>query len=462
MTWPDRDSLHRTAKLLVDSGRASSPGEAVAILEGFVLQVDVGPGIENNPAAQAALATMVNAGHRAFLGGVEVRAEDDPVLTEGWVAGRRLSAAVAELGGRMTDTLSPDLPTVIVGQPTRPPAGRIVLRTTWRGWAGGVVEDPDDRLNGNGIVLAGVVAGALAVSETFQHVLGSPRAGRRDAGLSLWRPDLPWHDLAGAGPPLGWLPSCLWLLGLGHLGQGYAWSLGWLPYASPADVTVFLMDTDIVVRGNTATGLLLREEDVGRRKTRVVAARLEAEHGMRTAIVERRFDDTLWPSGDEPLLALAGFDHPGPRRQLGSERGGEPRFGRVVDAGLGKGPVEYLDLLIHTFPSQLDLATAFPDRERPHAPMPVAYTAEIKRMIESGADAGDAACGMTEVAGISVAAAFVGAITGTLVIGDVLRHLHGGREIAVLSLDLRSPAYIDAPENTAPGPYFNPGSTTPR
>jgi hypothetical protein len=222
------------------------------------------------------------------------------------------------------------------------------------------------------------------------------------------------------------------------------------------------MDTDIVIRGNTATGLLLRDEDVRHRKTRVVATRLEAERGMRTSIVERRFDDTLWPSGDEPLLALAGFDQPGPRRQLGGERGGEPRFGRVVDAGLGKGPVEYLDLLIHTFPSQLDPATAFPDRQRPHAPMPAAYTAEIKRMIESGAGAGDAACGMTEVAGISVAAAFVGAITGTLVIGDVLRHLHGGREIAVLSLDLRSPAYIDAPENTAPGPYFNPRSTTPR
>jgi hypothetical protein len=462
MNWPDRDSLHRTAKLLVDSGRASSPDDAVAILESFVLQVDIGPGIENLPAAQAGLGTLVNAGHRAFLGGVAVRAEEDPVLTEGWAAGRRLSTVVAELGGRMTQALSPDIPTIVVGEPTRPSTGRIVLWTTWAGWAGGVVEDPNHRLDGDGMTLSGVVAGALGVSEAFQHVLGSSRAGHRNAGLSLWRPDLPWHDPDGIGPPLSWLPSTLWLLGLGHLGQGYAWSLGWLPYATPTDVMVFLMDTDIAIGGNKATGLLLRDADVGHRKTRVVAARLEGDLGIRTGIVERRFDDTLWPGDDEPLLALAGFDRPEPRRQLGGQRSGEPRFGRVIDAGLGSGPVEYLDMLIHTFPSQLDPATAFPDQERRTRSMPAAYAAEIERMVRTGTDIGDATCGMTQAAGISVAAAFVGAMTGAIVIGDVLRHMHGGREVAILSLDLRSPAYIDAPENTAPGTYFNPGSTAVR
>ena len=462
MNWPDRDALHRTAKLLVDSGRASSPRDAVAILERFVLQVDIGPGIRNFPAAQSAVGTLVNAGHRAFLGGVVVRAEDDPVLTEGWAAGRRLSTMVAELGGRMTEVLSPDLPTIVVGKPNRLSAGRIVLWTTWGGWAGGVVEDPGQRLDGDGMVLSGVVAGALGVSEAFQHVLGSSRAGRRNVGLSLWRPDLPWNDPDGAGPRLNWLPSALWLLGLGHLGQGYAWSLGWLPYAMPSDVMVFLMDTNTVIGGNKSTGLLLHDAHVGHRKTRVVAARLEDDLGMHTSIVERRFDGMLWPTEDEPLLALAGFDQPGPRRQLGGGRSGEPRFRRVVDAGLGDGPVEYLDMLIHTFPSQLDPATAFPDRARPHQSMPAAYTAEIERLVKAGTDIGDATCGMTQAAGVSVAAAFVGAMAGAIVIGDVLRHLHGGREVAILALDLRSPAYIDAPENTALGTYFNPGSTAVR
>ena len=110
------------------------------------------------------------------------------------------------------------------------------------------------------------------------------------------------------------------------------------------------MDTDTIIGGNKSTGLLLHDAHVGHRKTRVMAARLENDLGMHTSIVERRFDGTLWPTEDEPLLALAGFDQPGPRRQLGGERSGESRFGRVVDAGLGDGPVEYLDMLIHTFP----------------------------------------------------------------------------------------------------------------
>lgn len=462
MTW-DRDSLSRTAKLLLDSNRAASTEEAVRILEGWVLQVDVGPGIEHIAAAQAALATVVNTGHRAFKGGVVVRADDDPVLTEGWIAGRRLSAAVEELGGRMTETLNPDVPTIVIGDPTRESVGRIVLWTTWAGWAGGVVEDRRARLDrGEAMVLSGVVAGGLGVSEAFQHLVGSTTAGRRDVGISLWRPDLLWRDPDATGPRLGWLPSALWLLGLGHLGQAYAWTLGWLPYATPRDVMVFLMDTDIAVKGNIDTGLLLREEDRGRRKTRVVAERLEMDLGMRTAVVERLFDGDVWPNGQEPLLALAGFDDASPRRLLGGQRSEGPRFSRVIDAGLGAGPFEYLGIRLHTFPSQLDPATAFPEGPQSERPMPEAYLAELERQVEAGADPGVAACGMTEIAGIAVAAAFVGAIAASLVMGDVLREMHGGRQIAIVALDLRSPDYVDTADNTAPGPYVNTGATAAR
>lgn len=67
--------------------------------------------------------------------------------------------------------------------------------------------------------LAGVVAGALAVSEVFQHALGSNTAACRDTGLSLWCPNLPWQSSEAVGPALQRLPTGVWLLGLGHLGQ---------------------------------------------------------------------------------------------------------------------------------------------------------------------------------------------------------------------------------------------------
>ena len=80
----------------------------------------------------------------------------------------------------------------MIGNP-RDPAGQPLLYFTWRGWTGGIVESPDRRLDGPGIVPAGILAAALGISETFQQPLGNPVPGRRDVGISLWRPDHDWR-----------------------------------------------------------------------------------------------------------------------------------------------------------------------------------------------------------------------------------------------------------------------------
>jgi len=140
VTWPDADNFNRTAKQLVDSGRASSPAEAIKILERFVLQVDVGPNLNRSPAGQAALLTVINAASRAFLGGVKVRIDDDAQLTEGWATGTTISRAVTRFGGQMTNEFSPIGTTIVVGRPRLKSVGEVVLRATWDGWSGGVVE----------------------------------------------------------------------------------------------------------------------------------------------------------------------------------------------------------------------------------------------------------------------------------------------------------------------------------
>ena len=449
MTWSDPNQLHRTGKLLIDLCLATNPAEARAVLEGMVLQVDVGPGLEHQPASQAALLTIVNAGYRAFLGGVLVCIDDDPILTAGWGRGLRLSEAVLCFGGQLVDGHLGDHPTIVVGRPTRESIGEIVLHTATNGWSGGVVETTPDRPDDDGIALAGVAAAAIGVSEVFQYCLGSPIAGRRNVGVSLWRPDLPWRDPNALGPPLRWLPRSLWLLGLGHLGQAYAWSLGWLPYATPSEATAYLMDFDSIIEGNLATGLLARSDDVGKRKTRLVAEHLESL-GLRTAIVERRFDETLRLVGDEPGLALAGFDDPIPRRALGDDR-----FGRVVDGALGAGPVGYLDIQLHTFPSRLDPATAFGSGTKASSTdLLPAYEAEAQRRIAVGENGGDARCGMLEFACVTIGAAFVGAVASALILADPLRGLHAGQEFAVIGLDLRSPNDIQAAPNPEPGEYI--------
>lgn len=457
MTWSEPSQLHRTGKLLIDLRMASNPVEARSILERMVLQVDVGPGLEGKPASQAALLTIVNAGHRAFLGGVNVRIDDDSTLTVGWCNGLRVSDAVLRFGGRIVTTHTADQVTLTVGQPLGMSTGKIVLHTAVNGWSGGVVETLKDETVCDGLGLTGVISGALGVSEVFQYCLGSSTAGRRDVGVSLWRPDLPWQNPDATGPTLRWLPRSLWLLGLGHLGQAYAWSLGWLPYKEPSELTVCLMDVDSIVEGNVATGLLTRSDDLRKRKTRLVSEQLESL-GYQSAIVERLFDETLRPSQSEPRLAFAGFDDPIPRRKLG-----DGRFDRVVDGGLGAGSTGYLDILLHTFPSQLDPATAFGTGAKlVSSILPPAYEVEAQRRIAEGASVGDAQCGMLEFAGVTIGAAFVGAVASALVVADPLRQLHQGSELVVVGLDLRSPNDIQTAPNTEPSLRMPPTADSER
>jgi hypothetical protein len=311
-------------------------------------------------------------------------------------------------------------------------------------------------------VLAGITAAGLGVSETFQQQLGAIMPGRRDVGISLWRPDLDWRTDDAIGPDLQYLPASLWLLGLGHLGQAYAWTLGMLPYRVPQEVQLGLMDFDVIVDGNTATQLLVGANDVDHRKTRIVAAALE-RRGFGTRIVERAYDEHFRPLvhanpiRNEPTIALAGFDDITPRRVLG-----EAGFKRIVDAGLGAGPVEYLDMLVHTFPAPEGPTTAFTKPPSSTRPLPASYEAEIARQIEAGADGTAARCGMLDIAGVTVGAAFVGTFASALVIGDILRLLHGGTEYSVIAVDLRNPSDIRAVLNSAPGEYAAPLYTLTR
>lgn len=452
MSWGTPDEIDRTAKICIDGGRAKDPAAARRLLESLTLQVAVGPEVGTDPAAQAALATVVNAGRRAYHGGVHVRLDTDPILSTGWTTGSTASAVVRRYGGTIVKALLATQPTLVIGRPAAA-IGKPVLHLTWDGWSAGAVQQADDRLGGEGTPPAGVLAAAFGVSETFQQQLGAAVPGRRDVGLSLWRPDLDWRSAEAVGPALEYLPASLWLLGLGHLGQAYAWTLGMLPYAHPEQCAIGLIDFDIAVSGNTATQFLTTEADVGHRKLRIVSRALESL-GLRTRLVERAFDGNFhpvphaMPARDEPLVALAGLDDPEPRRLLGGAG-----FKRIIDAGLGTGPVEYLDMVLHTFPSIEEPALVFNgSAPRPRA-LGAAYEAEIARQTADGADETAARCGMLDIAGVTVGAAFVGAIASTLVVADLLRVLHEGAEYSVISLDLRNPQGRCAVRNAAAGGY---------
>ena len=231
------DSLHRLIKHAIDSGAAASVAEAEALFRGYRLQVEIDSADVSDPVQQAALLTTVALGRRVFLGGVTVTGPLDAPLMLAMPFGRTLGDAVQALGATFGD-LAGEAPAIVIGGGVRERRAGFCVRTAAAGWRGGILPVHSElQPGGEGTMpLSGMLAAGLAVNEAFLFVNGGmPAAGRRALGLSLWRPgrEVDWLQPDESEPALTYLPSRLWLIGLGHLGQAYLWGLGLLPYQDP-------------------------------------------------------------------------------------------------------------------------------------------------------------------------------------------------------------------------------------
>ena len=448
---PTADNLNRVVKIAVDNGEVQSIEDAYDLFRTYRVGVRVGPNVRGSAAHQAALLTIVNSGRRALLGGVFVEGGLDVSLAVPVPNCRALADAVRALGGQIVTALPEEIPTLNVGdaqpQAQSHPVELSVIFSDWRGGVAPREEAPfhtDDA-----VVPAAVLAGALAISEVFQHLRGNPMAGRRKLGMSLWEPEsLNWES-AVAGPIPISLPSRLWLIGLGHLGQAYLWVLGLLPYPTTSDVQLVLHDFDRLADSNDSTSLLTTMDIVGRYKTREMAKWAEAR-GFSTRIVERRFPGGLRIENDEPRLALGGVDNPQARAAY--EDAG---FDWIVEAGLGAGPTEFLAIRLHTFPASTTARSKWGNSAGRGSELPA--TAPYRDLSERGVDR----CGLVQMATRSVGAPFVGAAAATLVIAEVLRHLNGGATNEVIDLTLRDPLSRLIVPSSRSMRGFNPGFVDP-
>jgi hypothetical protein len=302
------DTLHRSVKLAMDTGEVSTLEEAQQLFAGYQLVLDVGPDVAYSPTLQAAVLTALNTGRRCFLGRVHVVGNLSIDLRIPWRKCRTLGDAVIDLQGNVVKEDMPLLPRIVFGGARHvPESSPFALRATFEGWSGGVLPLEDTRRlpEQREFTPSGVLAGALAVSEAFQFIRGgNAQIGRRAVGLSLWHleKDRSWLEEAAFGPTLEYLPSKLWMIGLGHLGQAYLWTLGFLPYAHPNDVQIVLQDYDTLVQANDSTSPLTSPAILGEKKTRAMARWCE-EHGFHTAIQERRFDANFQVDHDDPQVA---------------------------------------------------------------------------------------------------------------------------------------------------------------
>ena len=444
------DSLHRLVKLAMDTGEAESLEEAQKLFKGYRLAVSVGEDTGHSQTLQAALLTIVNSARRSLLGGIEVEGVDEMKLLVPVPPYRSLEEAVAGLGGRLVQNLGLDMPLVAVGNSKPTIRNRFAIRVTFEGWSAGIVplDHNDIRLGeSHEFALAGVLAGALAVAEVFQFLRGNkPIAGRRAVGLSLWRPELSWREDAASGPVIDRLPSALWLIGLGNLGQAYLWTLGMLPYTVPSEVQLVLQDHDFLAPSNDSTSLLTCPDLIGIRKTRVMASWAE-QRGFKTATIERKFNSDYRVHNDEPSLALCGVDNEPARCALE-----DVGFAKVIEAGLGGGTDDFLGFRTHVFPG---------GRKAKDLWKPV----ETKRVARTDlpaydklAAAGVHQCGLTQLAGRTVGASFVGAIAAAFVISEAIRVVNGAHGYDLIDGHLRELKHLTAVK-ALNGTPINPGST---
>lgn len=443
------DTLHRVVKQAIDSGIASSIEEAESLFRGYRLCFSIGEAEVRHPDHQAALLTGIALARRVFLGGVTVVDDLDVPLNVPLPLGVSLQQAVEALGGQCGRGGIADQPCVFIGGTRRPREGPFRVRTVYAGWRGGVVPADADSLYGDDPVmpLAPMLAAAVAVSEAFFHVQGqTPVAGRRSVGFSLWHPDrTDWLGAPNADPPLRYLPSNLWLIGLGHLGQAYLWALGLLPYPQPTSVSLVLQDVDIITPSSESTSILSEPKMTGVKKTRAMAEWAE-RRGFNTAIVERLFDASFTRNDDEPAIALCGLDSALGRRALD-----QVGFPFVVEAGLGRGHRDFRTIRLHTLPGNRSAKEIWKATLKQED---LTGRAAYQKMLHDGESD---RCGVALLAGKAVGAPFVGAVAACLAISEVLRLLHGGPLHQLIDLDLQSPDHRTVLQQTRDFSNLNPG-----
>jgi len=428
-------NLHRTAKYFMDSGRAKTHEEAMELLNSFGLTIHVDSSIANSIHHQAALFTLVNLARRTLLAGIEVIGVPNSPSLSTFALGQTIAEAVVGLGGRLVDKARSDWPSALIGDIPVSHPKLPAWQLTWSGWRGGVVPISDGRrlLEAEAIGPAPILAAAACAAEAFSyHARDHVLAGHRVSGLSLWRPGSEWLIEDVDEPSLSYLPSRLWFIGLGNLGQAFSWVLASLRYADPKEVKLVLQDFDRIAVSNESTSLLSSVHDLNRRKARVVAEWLDLR-GFDTFIEERTFGEWTKRSQDEPAVALCGVDNALARASLE-----KPGFGLVVEAGLGGGPQAFRSFSMHTFPASRS-ADEIWSRQVGQVDVIIEAIPAYLALKRSGMES----CGLATLASRAVGVPFVGLIAACLVFSELLRRLNGGKSYELVSGSAASLADVE-------------------
>lgn len=419
------DSFHRLMKLLVDSGEVATIDEAIITFAGYGVCLTLGDDVAQDRGLQIMALTVINTAARSFQGNVHIIGDLSLTLNLPGFEGSTLASFVEWAGVNAACIPTEAWPEIRVGR-CPGPTGSTLLEPWAAGWSFGIGRSPTSRHEV--FAPACVAAASLAVSEAFSLLRrDNPYAGRRPLSMSLWsmKADAaqPTEDVGSA------VGGDLWVVGLGHLGQAYCWTLGMMKRTS--FTRLVLQDIDVITQSTLTTSVLSSPGDIGSKKTRTVASWMEAR-GFDTRIVERRFDANTRLAPGEPTTALFGVDNPSARRVC--EGAG---FSLVLDAGLGSGHRDFRGLRVRGFPGTSSASRIWAgDDLRASTQLAPAYRA----LLQSGRDP----CGVTTLATRSVGAPFVGCYAAAVLLAELVRRQAGLAAHSVIDVTLRAPDRLEA------------------
>jgi hypothetical protein len=395
----------RITKAFTDASRVNSFREAEARLDAVHVAVVVGADQLATVAGQAAALTAIVTARKCF-GRVTLVSATDAALASRLPLGDTLQRAARRLGARISETPpAKTTHTIIIGDTPR--GNRWSVHCWWHRWLSGT-RARGESLGDSRLSLSGVFAAALAVRQVFAGVLAGRHLRPRDATISLWTP---WMgvDRSNIGPQALDVPDKFWILGLGHLGQGFIWNLCFLGAEGGRAI---VQDDQPIGEENEATSVLVSNDDIGENKTRIASRWLSAA-GWKADIIERRHHGDIQLNPDDPPYLLSGLDRIEPRRIMANHG-----FDYMIDAGLGHGPHDFEAIQLRVITKGAPFDDLWSDTD------PTLEAVSSDR--QAGAAYKDlerhiGQCGTVSFAEASTSVPFVGAATGALVIAQAIR-----------------------------------------
>jgi hypothetical protein len=371
--------------------------------------------IQSSISQQAALVTVINAAKRCFKGGVFIEMPLNITCKLTWPNSKYLKDIVIALGGYLDSKIKTTV-TIRIG-PSLEAQDWHLLVDNWRA----VLVPPGfkcpELTSQQTFPLGGILGAGLIVGQLFlKFARFDLSIGRQIVGWSLWEPTIAWDHPDAVGPEPCTFPKKLWLVGLGHLGQSYAWSLGLLPLLSPEELLIQLQDDDRIVPGNLDAGLLA-DNNIGNFKTRVVAEWLESR-GITTRIIERKYDSQTARKKDDPLILLGGLDNVEARKSLRSED-----FQLLIDCGLG-GNLDFDLIHLNVFPNIGNKPKELWEHATPLKEINPRFNQFTNKYLT---------CGFT----VGIASAFSGCVSASIAISEILRSCHFGTKLSSGVLSIR-------------------------